>query len=123
MSYTGVIIEESLRDVSILEQMKKVETHVVHVTERHKTPWLKQWTLHTVEIPEEKVEEIAAAISQLFDAKHSSWYADFKNDTYHFIIYPHKIFMVTIANKKEYEEAYQYGLSLGIPEYQLVEGS
>lgn len=123
MSYTGVIIEESLRDVSILEQMKKVETHVVHVTERHKTPWLSQWTLHTVEIPEEKVEEIAAAISQLFDTEHSSWYADFKNDTYHFIIYPHKIFMVTIANKKEYEEAYQYGLSLGIPEYQLVEGS
>lgn len=123
MNYKGVIIEESLEDKTVLQNVKIVKTDVEQVTERHRTPWLKQWTLQTVEIPEDKIEEVVAAISQVFDKKHSSWYADFKNNEYHFIVFPHKIFMVTIGNKKEYEEARQYGLSLGIPEYQLISGS
>lgn len=123
MNYTGVIIEESLEDRTVLNNVKIVKTDVEQVTKRHKTPWLTKWTLHTVEIPEEHIEEIVAAISQVFDKQHNAWYADFKNNEYHFIVYPHKIFMVKIGNKKEYEESYQYGLSLGIPEYQLISGN
>ncbi|MCX6741622.1 MAG: hypothetical protein NTX24_00380 [Candidatus Pacearchaeota archaeon] len=73
--YTGVIIEESLENVSILKKIKIIKTKVEKVTEKHKTPWLKKWTLHTVEIEENKAKKITEEISHSLESKHS-WYAD-----------------------------------------------
>ncbi|MFY9462477.1 MAG: hypothetical protein WAP51_04730 [Candidatus Sungiibacteriota bacterium] len=120
MNYKGVIIEESLEEKNVLRDVKIVATEVEPATAEHKTPWLKQWTLHTVEIPEEKADEIAEKISSSLDSKHGgSWYADFKNDTTHYIIFRGKVFKVNRANKAEYDAVNQYGASLGIPDYQL----
>lgn len=119
MNYKGVIIEESLDDTSFLKDVKIVSTKVEQVIESHKTPWLKQWTLQTVEIPEERAGQIAEQISRAFDKVHSSWYADFKNDRYHYIIYSNKIFRVDLKNPILYKDAKEYGISLGIPEYQV----
>jgi len=47
------------------------------------------------------------------------WYADFKNDTHHYIIFRNKIFFVDKQSKEQYDEAKKYGISLGIPEYQV----
>ena len=93
---------------------------VEKVKEKHKTPWLSQWTLDTFEIPENKVEEVANKISKSLDYSHSSaWYADFKNDEYHYIIFRDKIFKIDRSKPEEYQEAIGYGISLGIPEYQV----
>src|SRR3989338_3706848 len=119
MNYKGVIIEESLWDKSVLKEVLIKETRVEKVTEEHQTPWIEQWTLHTVEILEERAEEIAERISKSFDAEHPDWYVDFKNDEYHYIIFPHKVFKVSRNKTEEYQEAVKYGLSLGIPDYQL----
>ena len=97
--------------------MKKV-TKVEEVTEEHKTPWIKQWTLHTVEIPENQVKNVAEKISKALDSEHD-WYADFKNDTHHYIIFRNKVFFVDKQSKEQYDEAKKYGISLGIPEYQV----
>ena len=51
MQYKGVVIEESLTDKSILSKVKIESTKVEPITPEHKTPWLTQWTLHTIEIP------------------------------------------------------------------------
>ena len=48
-----------------------------------------------------------------------NWYADFKNEQYHYIIYRGKVFKVDLQNPILYKEAKQYGISLGIPEYQV----
>lgn len=56
MNYKGVIIEESLENKDILKGVRVLETKVEQVTEEHKTPWIKQWTLHTVEVPENQVD-------------------------------------------------------------------
>ena len=56
MNYKGVIIEESLRKTDVLKDVLVVSTKVEPVTEKHRTPWLRQWTLHTVEIPEEEAD-------------------------------------------------------------------
>ena len=117
MNYKGTIIEESLSDPDILKELNIVSAKVELVTERHKTPWLSQWTLHDVEILESKAEEIAEKIKKALDLKY--WYADFKNDRYHFIIFGEKIFRVDLSNPVLYLEARQYGVSLGIPGYQL----
>lgn len=118
MNYQGVIIEESLDNKAVLSEVKIIKTKVSPVAEKHKTPWVKQWTLHTVAIKEENADKIAEEISQDLDPHHS-WYADFKNENYHFIIYLGKIFKVDLKNPLLYKDARQYGISLGIPEYQV----
>lgn len=117
MNYKGVIIEESLENRDILKDVAILSTKVEEVTERHKTPWLKQWTLHTVEVPESKGKEIAKELRQALDSEHA-WYADFKNEKFHYVIFRNKVFKVDLQNPK-YREAMEYGVSLGIPWYQL----
>ncbi len=118
MNYQGVIIEESLENKDILKNVKISDTKVEEVVEEHKTPWIKQWTLHTVEIPENEVKDVVEKISKALDSKHN-WYADFKNDTHHYIIFRDKVFYIDRKSKEQYDEASKYGISLGIPEYQV----
>lgn len=118
MNYKGVIIKESLENKEIFKEIKILDTKVEQVTEKHKTPWIKQWTLHTVEVPDDKVADTAEKISEALDSKHS-WYADFKNENTHFIIFRNKVFKVNRMSKEQYNEATQYGISLGIPYYQV----
>jgi len=119
MNFQGTIIEESLENKDVLKNLKILSTEVETVTAEHKTPWIKQWTLHKVEISVEKVDEIAEQISKALDCVHN-WYADFKNDQFHFIIFRNKVFKIDRSSKEQYDEAERYGISLGIPEYQLI---
>jgi len=116
--FKGVIIEESLEDKSVLKKMTIIQTKISQVTEKHKTPWIKQWTLHTVKITENDANTIAKELSLALDSKHN-WYADFKNDYYHYIIFKNKVFFIDRTQKEQYTIAKVYGLSLGIPEYQV----
>lgn len=119
MSYHGVIIEESLADTSVLADTKILSTQIEPVTEKHKTPWVKQWTMHSVEIPAAKAAEVANKISRALDSNHN-WYADYKTDNGHYIIYSGKVFHVTDRkDKTQYDEATAYGVSIGIPAYQV----
>lgn len=118
--YHGIIIEEGLNDTSILKEVGILDTKVEEIVDDHQTPWLKQWTLHTVEIPEEKADEVAEKISGALDYSHnSSWYADFKNNDYHFIIYQDKVFKIKLDDAEGFKSAREHGISLGIPEYQV----
>ena len=117
-NYIGVVIEESLENKDILEQVKITNTKIEEVVEKHQTTWVKQWTLHTVEIPENQADKIASQLSKVLDSKHN-WYADFKNDDFHYIIYRDKVFKVDRSKKEEYDEATKYGISIGIPDYQV----
>lgn len=117
-NFIGVIIEESLENKEVLKTVKILKTKVEQVTEKHKTPWIKQWTLHTVEIPEEKADTVAKELSKSLDSKHS-WYADFKNNVFHYIIFCNKVFKVDRSKPEQYNNVTKYGLTLGIPDYQL----
>src|SRR3989338_2439900 len=111
MNYQGVIIEESLENKDILKDVKISDTKVEEVVEEHKTPWIKQWTLHTVEIPENEAGNVAKKISKALDSEHN-WYADFKNDSHHYIIFRDKVFYIDRKSKEQYDEAKRYGISL-----------
>lgn len=117
--YKGVIIEESLRDHSIFDRVRIVSTEIERVTEGFKTPWLKQWTLHTVEISADHAPIIAEKLSHAIETEHTSWFADFNNDSTHYIVFSGKVFVIDRSNQENYQEAKQYGVSLGIPEHQL----
>lgn len=118
MNYKGTIIEESLSNRDVLREVKLLGTKVETVTPKHKTPWLKHWTLYDVEIPEEKADVVAGEISASLETEHP-WYTDFKNNKFHFIIYRGKIFKVDLKDPILYEGAKTYGISLGIPPYQV----
>lgn len=117
MEYTGDIIEESLKDSSALKQVRVVSTRVEKVTESHKTPWLKQWTLHTIEVPEDRADVLAENLSKSLTDNY--WYIDYKNDTAHYVIFPNKVFKVDRRHPEEYKPVVSYGLKLGIPRHQL----
>lgn len=117
-NYKGVIIEESLENKDVLKHINILSTKIEQVIEKHKTPWLKQWTLDNIEISESEAENVALEISKSLESKHS-WYADFKNKTTHFIIFRNKIFKIDRTNKDQYDEAKEYGISLYIPPYQV----
>jgi len=121
MNYTGVIIEESLENKSVLDSLKIVGTEVEKVEAEHETPWIAQWTKHSVEIPEEEADAVAEKLSRALDRAHgASWYADFKNDDFHHIIFREKVFRVDRKKKADYDAAEAYGRSLGIPADQLI---
>lgn len=118
--YHGVIIKESLENLLLLKEVRILSTKISVVGERHKTPWLKQWTLHTVEIEREEAERIAEMISRNLDSAHShSWYADFDDGREHYIIFPDRVFRIDMKIQKQYDEAQAYGLGLGIPPHQV----
>ncbi len=118
MTYRGIIIEESLSDKTVIDSMTIVATKVEAVTPQHKTPWVQNWTLHTVEIANNKAEETAARLNQSLDKDHA-WYADFKNERTHFVIFKDQFFKIDRSHLSHYDEAIRHGLSLGIPDYQL----
>lgn len=95
-----------------------MKTEVEAVVAEHKTPWLKQWTLHTVEIGETEAEAVANDLAKALETEHS-WYADFKNEATHYIIFRNKVFKIDRTSKEQYNEAKVYGIALGIPSYQV----
>ena len=114
--FIGVIIEESLENKDVLKKIKILKTKVEKVTKNHQTSHLKKWTLHSVEIPENKAREISRELCKnIYDM----WYGDFKNDKYHYIIFRNKIFKINRRRQEQYDKARKYGISLGIPEYQV----
>lgn len=120
-NFKGVIIEESLENKDVLKKVKILSTKVERVIKEHETPWLSQWTLHTVETSNKEAGKIAEEISSSLDHTHGgSWYADFKNETHHYIIFREKIFYIDRKSKEQYAETKRYGISLGIPERQLI---
>jgi len=118
MNLKGTIIEESLDDIDCLKSLTIISTRIEKVTESHSTPWLKQWTLHTVAIDENNADMVARQLSEALEKEHE-WYADFKNEQMHYIVFRKKIFKVQRNTPSEYEEVKKYGITLGIPEYQL----
>lgn len=116
--FVGVIIEESLKKKDVLNRIKILKTKISPVTEKHRTPWLTQWTLFTVEIPRKEADRLAKEISLALELEHP-WYADYKNDSHHYIIFRDKVFFIDRKSQEQYDEAKDYGLALGIPDYQL----
>lgn len=120
MDYKGIIIEESLENKDVLKDVRVLKTEIFPVEEKDKTPWIKQWTLHTIEIAEDKIGDVCDKISKSIDRGHANaWYADFDDENFHYIVFFDKVFKINKMNKDEYAAVLEYGRSLGIPEHQL----
>jgi len=90
MDLKGVIIEESLEDKSVLKEINIIKTESEIVTSKHRTPWLKKWTSHKVEIPEEKLDVICKKLQDSLDKNHE-WYIELKSKKYEITIFKDEI--------------------------------
>jgi len=121
MAYRGTIIKESLTDTAVLDNVRVLSKRVIRTTPEDGTPNLKQWTLYSVEIPDDEADTIATALSGSLDSSDTNghWYADFKSSEKHFIVFPDKIFEIDRSSRAQYQKVVTYGLSIGIPAHQL----
>jgi hypothetical protein len=121
MNYEGCIIAESLRDTGVLSDVEITKTNVVPVTEQSETPWLEKWTMHIVSVPEDQAETVAQRISAAISTEHcTSWYADFGNDTHHYVIFAGRVFKLARDKAAEWDEMRAYAKSVGLPEHQML---
>lgn len=120
MDYQGIIIEESLENLEILQELEIVHTEIEKVTASNETPWLDKWTMHTILIEENKIDEYAEKLSKLIDIQYcENWYCDFKNEQFHYVIFSNKVFKLNRSNEQDYVKMIQYAISIGLPEHQL----
>ncbi len=117
--YRGEIIEESLRDRSVLDSVRIISAEIEAVTSEHRTPWLQQWTIDTVEIEDGAIKAFVRKLQKAIETEHSSWFADFKGAQDHYIVFPGKIFFIDHRRNDTYTEAVAYGVALGIPKHQI----
>ena len=120
MEYKGIIIEESLSDISILKELAITKTVTIPVTEKEETPWLDNWTMHAVVIQEAEIDIYAERLSKSIDLEHcGDWYCDFKNDEFHYVVFSNKVFKLSRSAENAYMNMKEYAISIGLPEHQL----
>lgn len=105
-TYSGCIIEESLKDKSILDSFTITDTID------------DDGIMYIVEIDENQIEKIIPKIKNAM-VDEIIWYVDLKNNDYHYFVFNDKTFIVDRNFPSQYEEVKEYGLKRGIPEEQL----
>lgn len=108
--YSGCIIKESIKDISILDEFNIIETKD------------EDGIMYIVEINDNKIDDIIPKLKETM-VDEPIWYIDLKNYDYHYIIYNDKIFKVDRNYPQQYEEAKKYGLKRGILEEYLPNAS
>lgn len=106
--YRGTIIEESLDDNRILNNLQIIKFRITNDDNPQ-----NRWHLFTVNISEEKIKEISKHI------KSGKWYMHFWNNNHIIAVFKERVFEFDLNNKSSWEEAISYGISLGIPVEQL----
>ena len=76
------------------------------------------WTLLDVTAPEERGEELAAALSAGL-APDGGWYADFRSGSEHVVVFSGRIFRYAVGDAAGRADAVAYGRAAGVPEAQL----
>ncbi len=102
--FKGTIIENSLNDASILQQLQ-VE----------KTWQAGTWALHDVLVTQEQINQLSKHLAD------GPWYMHFweAGEDEVQVVFKNKLFTVQHSDKSTWTEAIAYGKSIGIPEEQL----
>jgi hypothetical protein len=107
-TYHGIIVEESLRDPSVLETLA--------ILGRKKG---RDWTLLRVGIEERALKMMVNRLRQnLITVNGVPFYAHFYHPGELIVVFPERVFRVT-PEKSSWEPVVTYGKSVGIPAEQL----
>ncbi|MFH0869377.1 MAG: hypothetical protein V1839_04075 [archaeon] len=107
VTYKGCVIEESLEDNRILNELKIVKFKITN----EENPSAR-WHMYTVKVSKKDIEKLSKTI------KHK-WYMHFWKDRNVIAIFKDRKFEFNFDDKSTWEHAIAYGLSVGIPKEQL----
>ncbi len=107
--YKGTIVEESLEDNRILNDITIVGVRI----SRDENP-SDRWHLYTVNVSHHDIDTLSKYI------KAGKWYMHFWNGNDVIAVYKDRIFEFNYDAKETWKEALEYGRSLEIPEDQLT---
>ncbi len=102
--YKGIIIENSLRDTSILASLTKEKS------------WVDgDWKLHSVLVSPNQITQISQALAD------GPWYTHFwiPGEKTIKVVFRDRVFDIDSTKKETWKTALEYGRTLGIPEEQL----
>lgn len=100
--YEGTIIKESLKNASILDDLRII------------SEWQDEdWHLYKVEVGEEYFERLSSALLD------GPWYMHFWNGNDIAVVFKSRVFHIKANDRTTWSLAVEYGKSLGIPESQL----
>ncbi len=108
INYKGTIVEESLEDNRILNDLNIIGFKISN----DENP-ADRWHLYTVKVTKDDIQKFSKYI------KPGKWYIHFWNDNDVIAVFKDKIFEFKYDNKETWKNACDYGRSLGIPEEQL----
>lgn len=112
-NYMGYIIDKSQKDKKIFEKLK--------ITNQ-KTIWLGLITIYEVEVREKELDKVIKQLqrnmSDHIGLKRQEFYLHFYNHDELIVVYRFKKFTAT-SDKSTWQEAQNYGRSLGIADKQL----
>lgn len=106
-THTGTIIEESLKDNRILNDIKITGFRISNDEKPQ-----DRWHLYTVQVSTNEIKKLSQQIKP-------KWYMHFWKDRDIIVVFKGKVFEFNYDNKESWKEAVQHGLSLGIPKEQL----
>ncbi len=79
----------------------------------------KVWAFVDFEAPEERAEELAAALAAAL-LPDDGWYANFEvGEREHVVIFADKVFRYVKGDRNAHREAVAYGLAAGTPKHQI----
>lgn len=102
--YHGIIVKESFKKQSVLNLLKTIGSKQG-----------KNFSLLKIEVSTEEITKTIVLIQKSLKEK---FYAHLYRDDELMVIFPNKIFFIK-PDRKTWEEAVDYGKSIGIPEEQL----
>ncbi len=108
ITYKGTIVEESLEDNRILNDLNIIGFKI----SKDENPE-DRWHLYTVKVTENDIRKVSQYI------KSGTWYMHFWNGNDVIAVFKDKVFEFKHNQKETWKDACDYGRSLGIPEEQL----
>lgn len=114
MKFTGLLLKESLKDMSVLDLIKITKEEkwdIDNAADFQPKVW------NAVEFKGEgKVEEIAESMSKAMNPR---WYLNISTDKEEFVVFLNKVFKYSKEDKEGKKKAQEYARSLNIPESQI----
>lgn len=115
---TGVLIAESLRTGTTLQEARLVVRAIRRVAPQNPTAdQPSTWTLIDFEANDADADTLAHAFSVILDEP--GWYIDFRTPSETFVVFPGLIFRYPRGDSAQRAPAQKHGRALGIPEQQL----
>ena len=105
--FKGIIIEESLTDNRILNELEIEEFKIT----KEENP-SERWHMYTVKVSKQDIENLSKNIKD-------KWYMHFWKGREVIAIFKDKQFKFNFDNKKEWAPVVDYGISIGILKEQL----